>query len=344
MERMNAQALDAYFGGLMESGLSPCFSVRMMRGGTETYRFLGGRETPAPDSRPLTWETRLNIASSTKPVTAALVLSLVERGMFALGDPVKRYIPEYPFDDVTIFQLMTHTAGYDEMLIIPWPKSMEEREAFYRKIYAVDKRKYAAGERAAYWTFGYAILADILMRTAGCELETLARDVLFAPLEMTHSTFELSALSQTEYLLPWYARENRSFPEACVPVATGDSGLYTTADDLIRFAQMLLDDGVWQGKRVLSSMAAQLMLRESTSGKFMRSPGLWIKGAGDPAGCFGDLNSPQAAAHTGMTGCMLLIDPPYRAAAVILTNSLRLHEDWRNYQRIINALFAASES
>lgn len=344
MNRASAQTLDVYLNRLMETGLSPCFSVKMMRGGKECYSFLGGRETPAADARPLTAETRLNIASSTKPVTAALALSLVERGLLALGDPVRRYIPEYPFDSVTVFQLMTHTAGYDETFIIPWPRTRAERAAFYQRIYAVDKLKYAPGEKAAYWTFGYAILADILQRVAGCELEALAREVLFQPLGMAHSTFELSTLRPREYILPWFERENRSFPEACVPVATGDSGLYTTADDLIRFAQMLLDDGMWEGVRVFSSMAARLMLRESTDGKFMRSPGLWIKGAGDPMGCFGDLNSPLAAAHTGMTGCMLLIDPPVQATVVILTNSLRLHEDWRNYQRILNALLAASEA
>ncbi len=343
MQRACPRMADEYLESLMKGGLSPCFSVRMTRAGKETYRFLGGRETPEPEARPLTAETRLNIASATKPVTAALVLSLVETGMLALGDFVKRYIPEYPFDNVTIFQLMTHTAGYDETRIIPWPSVREERAAFYQKIYAVDNLKYAPGEKAAYWTFGYAVLADIVQRTSSCELETLAREVLFTPLGMAHSTFELSSLQPRDYFLPWLEREKRTFPEACVPVATGDSGLYTTADDLIRFAQMLLDDGMWQGNRVLSSMAARLMLREATNGRFMRSPGLWIKGTGDPLGCFGDLNSPQAAAHTGMTGCMMLMDPPYQTAAVILTNSILLHEDWRNYQRILNVLLAASE-
>ena len=336
--RDNAQKFDGYFHGLISAGLTPCISVLCSRNGKITYAFHGGSERPCGEGRKLTAATRLNIASVTKTTTAAMILKLVEQGRVSLTDRVVTFIPEYPFDDVTVFNLMTHTAGYDEMHIVPWPTSPDGLRAFYKEIYGIKERKYKTGETAAYWTFHYAILADILQRVSGQCLEAFAQEYLFRPLDMGHSTFELKKLTDEQLILPWYERENRAFPEACVPVATGDSGLYTTAEDLLHFAQMILDRGEFGGKRIFSRAAMELMLRESTGGKFSKSPGLWIKGGVDTFGCFGDLSSPAAAGHTGMTGCMLLVDPGYDMAAVILTNSLKLHENWNNYKKICDVL------
>lgn len=160
----------------------------------------------------------------------------------------------------------------------------------------------------------------------------------------------------------------------------GDRGLFTTADDLLKFGSFFLSDrdngerepilsggdnvervpilrdgNAGKGDRVLSegdnggskagaplfSKAAIDFMRRSIPGiSPTKTPVFWRKGEADGYGCFGDLNSEEAIGHTGFTGCMLLIDPARDTVAALLTNSLEWHADWRNYRLLCNLVMA----
>lgn len=333
------ETLDRYFCNLIENGISSCFSVGLKVGGQMRYSFLGGTETSDSNSRILTPETRFNIASVTKPITGALLIKLAEEGKLTLQDPVKNFIPEFKFEKTTLYHLLTHSAGYDEKIVLSRPKIPAERKTYFDSIYEIDKLKYPVGQISAYWSPDYSIVADVIERVTGSTLEEAACKC-FHLLSMIHSTYDLSTLAADQYFTPWNNRTGEFVPDANNGVITGDTGVYTTASDLLKFSRMLLTKGTFNGERIFSKAATDLMLREFTGGRFHQSPVFWIKGEVDTRGCFSDFNSPKAAAHTGMTGCMLMIDPEYQCTAAILTNSVCLHENWNHYKRICNMLMA----
>ena len=111
-EKINA--LDGFLRGMIQSELTPCATMAAIKDNRLVYSFaegrsrLGGSGAMAVDGN-----TQFNVGSVTKPVTASLVVKLAEQGRLTLEDPVKRYIPEFRFENVTLMHLMTHTAGYD---------------------------------------------------------------------------------------------------------------------------------------------------------------------------------------------------------------------------------------
>ncbi len=91
---------------------------------------------------------------------------------------------------------------------------------------------------------------------------------------------------------------------------------------------------------MLHERTVRWLLAEASAGRFNKTPAFWVKGAEDRYGCFGDLHTSSVVGHTGFSGCMLWIDPEYAIAGAIVTNSTRLHEDWRRYKRINNRLLS----
>jgi len=192
---------------------------------------------------------------------------------------------------------------------------------------------------------GYCILMDIIERLTGKTLEEFAREYLFNPVGMSDTTYDAETLEDGKYVLPWDHERNVFFKEFALSAPLGDRGVYTTAHDLIKFGNVFLNKGKSGERRVFAEASINCMLREIPSGKFMgyvwsMTPIFWIKSNTDIHGCFDDLNSPSAVGHTGFTGCMLLIDPEYKTTAAILTNSPKLHGDWKNYKKICNIIMS----
>lgn len=329
------QTLDRILAGRAAA----CLAVYARREGRTVCDYCAGGTNPDdPQSPPLTRAMRLDVGSVTKPFTGALVYRLVERGEVALADPVKRYIPEYRFGEVTLLHLLTHTAGYDPMMNLMRPRTQAQLPEFLARVYAVEERIYPLGEQSAYWSYGYSILVDVIQRVTGEPFEAFAQRELLGPLAMSQSTFDASSLASEQIMALWDGqRALEKNPQAAV---IGDTGLLTTARDLTAFGQMLLDGGACGGRQVFAPATVEAMCRECTGGRFMRAPFFFYRGEQDMGGCFGDLTSPHAVAHTGYTGCMLLVDPPHKLALAVTTNTTRFHEDWKNYGRIANLILA----
>lgn len=329
-----------YFQKWVTEEKVPCLSILAVRKDEVLCDFCEGRVISGANERPIDKRTRFNVGSVTKPVTGSLIVKLMELGEVSLNDTVKRFIPEYPFDHVTVYHLLTHSAGYGPVSDIAWPREPHEKQSYLEKIYAVDTLKYAPGAASEYFSFGYSILMDIIERITGDTLNNFAKKVLFDPMDMKDTTYEIGSLKRDEYVLPYSRGENRFLDELSKSPATGDSGLYTHAGDLIKFCQMILHKGVYGSHRVFAESSIDFMLREITNHKFMKTPIFWIKGPADSLGCFGDMCSEFAVGHTGFSGCMMFIDPVYETAAVILSNSTDLHGDWNNYKKICNRIMS----
>ncbi|WP_168119709.1 serine hydrolase [Paenibacillus sp. HB172176] len=294
---------------------------------------------------------RFQVGSVTKAITGALIVKLIELGVLTLYDPVGKFIPEWKSFDVEMIHLLTHTTGFDEAFgqQHEWPKR-GQRESYYERLCSRAEPKFQTGTVNRYFTANYAMLTRILESVTGMTLESFAQDMLFGPLGMTYTTFEWEKVRDA-FVIPLNGQSGEPEKRLTELDITGDSGLFTTASDLLAFGQMILNDGVVGGRQVFSKSAIDLMKRDLTGGKFGRTVNFWLKTELDKHGmsnidihrCFSDFHSSLALGHNGFTGCWLYIDPLYDTAGVILTNSMKMNTDGRYYKRIGNVLMSMLE-
>ena len=281
--------------------------------------------------------TRFNIGTASSLFTGSLVIKLMEFDEIRLNDLARRFIPEFPFEDVSIYHLLTHTSGLASESV-PMPDNQAAKREFYRKLFGDMKRVCAPGVRYDNYQYNYSILAYIAEKISGQTLEELASVLLFIPIGMKYTAFGGVSLKDNQYVVPWNHTENRFMNEMHAKQPMGHNGVYTTALDLLRFGRVFLNNGEFEGKTVFLESSVEFLLREITGGKFMRTPLFMIKRKVDVFGCFSEKLSPEAVALTGNTGSIIFIDPARRIVGTALTNSTWVDAVSQNYSNIIDIL------
>jgi CubicO group peptidase (beta-lactamase class C family) len=225
--------------------------------------------------RPMTKEAIFSLASLTKPVTTAAVLTLVEEGRIRLADPVSRFLPE--FKDlkvaetgsrtvaarrpITIRDILTHTSG----LVAPpqIPTDPAATLATFIPRFASEPLEFQPGTRWMYSnTVAFDTAARIVEVVSGTTYDRFLRERIFDPLGMRDTAHVVDAGRQPRLAARYdvtaggLRRFQRTDP---VGYFGGGWGLYSTAADYFRFAQMLANNGELDGKRVLSPRAVELM-------------------------------------------------------------------------------------
>lgn len=295
------------------------------------YRQAFGAMSMVPTQTPMRPDAIFDLASLTKVVaTATSVMQLVEAGRIRLDDPVAVYWPDFGVAgkaSITVRDLLTHTSGLRPDLDsgTRWSGhagALAQIEA--------DHPIHPPGSRFVYSDLNFIVLGELVYRVSGESLDAYAQRHIFAPLHMTDTGFD-----------PPQARRARIVPtdrqdgamrwgEVQDPTAyrmggvAGHAGVFSTADDLARFARMLLDDGAVDGRRILrrETIAAMTSPIELPGG-VRRGLG-WDVASPFAAGmdaAFG----PGSFGHTGYTGTLLWIDPSTRSYLILLTS--RLHPD-----------------
>jgi uncharacterized protein YbbC (DUF1343 family) len=277
---------------------------------------------------PMTVDTRFDLASVTKPIaTAASVMALVEQGVLDLDAPVSRYLPEFRGWDkarITVRDLLVHTSGLPK--VSPLADFEQGREHALRSIGRLPLLT-PRGLRFEYSDLGFIVLGELVSRTSGARLDAFARERLFAPLDMRETMF-LPPIEEASRSAPTEERDNRVIrgvvddPRAYrLGGVAGHAGLFSTAGDLARFAQMLLGKGELDGKRVLSEETVQRFLEPRQAGDARRALG-WDVESTYALGR-GRTMSAQTVGHGGYTGTSLWIDPDADVFVILLSN--RVH-------------------
>lgn len=131
--------------------------------------------------------TKFNIASVTKMLTAAAVLKLVAEGKLNLHTPISAYNTELPYaDQITIHQLLTHTAGFDRY----WNDAYRARRsdlrtiADYLKLFDKTPLEFPPGTRHHYGNTGYVVLGALIEQATGISYYEYMRQAIYAPLGM----------------------------------------------------------------------------------------------------------------------------------------------------------------
>ena len=332
---------------------TPGAVVLVARKDRVVYRKAFGDRAIEPRREPMAVDTIFDLASLTKIVaTATSMMILVERGKVSLADPAALYIPEFGKfgkERITIEQLMTHRAGL--------PPDNEIAD-YVGKIDPIEKicelrLSYEPGTRFVYSDVGFIVAAEIIRRVSGDRIDYFARQHIFKPLGMINTLFitpvvvgTLKEIEQAggndravhvfkppldlfERVAPTEIREGRWMrgevhdPRAYeMGGAAGHAGLFSTADDLAIFCQMILNKGEYNGVRILAPYTVERMVSAQTMpSSQMRGIGWdvntsYSSNRGDlfPVGTFG---------HTGFTGTSIWLDPASETFVVLLTN--RVH-------------------
>lgn len=209
---------------------------------------------------PNTPSTKFRLGSLTKQFTAASILLLEERGKLKVEDPVKKYIPDAPaaWDKMTIFHVLTHTAGIPNFTSFPDYASSEPFSTTPEKLVARFRDKpleFQPGEKWNYSNSGYVLLGYLIERVSGQTYEKFVQENLFTPLGMKDSGYDSNsaviARRAAGYAPSPNGPINAGFINMTVPFAAG--GLYSTTEDLLRWEQGLF------GGKVLTPASLQKM-------------------------------------------------------------------------------------
>lgn len=298
----------------------------------------------------MTTDHQFDIASLTKVVaTTTSIMLLADRGLLKIDDPAGKYIAVFDAGDkkkITIRHLLTHTAG----LITWYPLyyRASSREEVYQLIGELPLA-YTVGEGRHYSDLGFILLGEIIEKISGMPLERFVQENIFNPLKMDHTTYnplakgKFTMIAPTSHGNPYEKRMVYDtslgfvYKEISPPGWNGwrnytlrgevndgnawyamkgvsaHAGLFSTVDDLQKLVDMLLDNGIVNGKPFISQKTIQLFL---TPDEFKNGLG-WMMDTREsflwnaPVGSFG---------HTGFTGTSIVVIPSMKLSLILLVN------------------------
>lgn len=286
------------------------------------------------NQKPMQKDSLFQIASMTKPITATALMILVDRGKVRLDDPVSRYIPEFEgitvkgqplAQPVTVQHLLTHTSGLTG--------SQRTEATLQATVEQIVKGglSFQPGER---WNYspGLTVCGRIIEVVSGMPYEQFLEKEIFQPLGMVDTTFVLNE-TQRVRLAKAYQRTSEGqlkpgggaswlIEDSGVRAPNPSGGLYSTAGDLARFYQMVLNGGEFCGRRIISADLVELMTTIRTGDlQTGFTPGNgWGLGwcvVRDPQGVT-EMLSPGTFGHGGAFGTQGWIDPRRKMIFVLL--------------------------
>lgn len=291
---------------------------------------------------------RSAVASLTKPITASAVMQLVERGAVDLDQPIGSVIQELGARParaavrITVRHLLAHTAGLHDVSDAELRDLPPRPEAMLAAV-CRQRLRFAPGTAFQYASEPWYLLSALIERVSGMPYATfLARRVL-EPLGMTATSFDPDDAGRSS--LPpqgTFGIPDLSSGEVAARLrrlVMPGGGLWSTPDDLLRFARAILRGGELDGARVLRDASVHAMSASQTDGLIDAGTGAPVAyGLGwglRPGFGTGD----RAVAHGGATGSLLVVDPERDLAIVYLRNWWGASMD--DATEAVSAVFAA---
>ena len=304
--------------------------VLVGRSGEILHRKAYGLRSIEPARQPMQLDTIFDCASLTKVVvTAPAVMMLVEEGKIRLTDPVTKHLPNFSGGEspITLLELLTHFSGLrpDLELEPAWSGYETGIDKAYEEVPVA-----LPGSQFIYSDINYLLLAEVVRKAAGKRIDEFAAERIFGPLGMTDTRF-----------LPSPELRSRIAPTEKLPDGTllhgvvhdpttrfmggvaGHAGMFSTADDLSRFVQMMLNGGQLGEVRILSPLAVVKMTTPQSPANHHALRGLGWDIDSPYSSTRGDLFPLGSYGHTGYTGTSVWIDPATRTYVILMTN--RVH-------------------
>jgi uncharacterized protein YbbC (DUF1343 family)/CubicO group peptidase (beta-lactamase class C family) len=297
--------------------------------GKTLHRAAYGVRSLTPAQEKMTLETVFDVASLTKVVaTTSAMMKLVEMGKVRLNDPLTVYLPEYQKGktQLTVRSLLTHFSGLRPDVDLKPAWSGYQTGV---RLALIDKPVAEVGERFIYSDINFVLLGEIVRRLAREPLPDFVHKHVFAPLGMNDTRFTpppswRARIAPTE-MLPGTNAPLRGVVHdpttRYMGGIAGHAGLFSTAADLEKFAEMMLGNGERNGVRIFSPATVEKFTTPQSPpdqpilrglGWDIDSPFSGNRGELFPIGSYG---------HTGFTGTSMWIDPTSRTFVILLCNS-----------------------
>ncbi|MCD8080901.1 MAG: serine hydrolase [Bacteroides sp.] len=327
----------------IQKGDIPGAVLGIVHQGKLAYVKAYGNKEVYPRTVPMEVNTIFDMASCTKSISTAIsAMILIERGQLRLLDRVNLYIPGFQGwegedgrkKDIRIVDIMTHTSG------LPSYAPVEEVAEKYGapapdgliEYISTCPRQYEPQQGFVYSCLNYVTLQRVVETISGQPLHEFAKEHIFDVLGMESTTYFPTG-ELLERTAPTEKMKDGSVLRGLVhdPMArilnggnSGNAGLFSDVQDLAILAAALLNEGEYNGKRILSPLGVKTM-RTVPRGvaTFGRTPGWDVFSA--YASNNGDLLGPNTFGHTGYTGTSFIVDPDNDVAVIFLTN--RVHPD-----------------
>lgn len=303
---------------------------------------------PLTNPKQMSVDHLFDLASLTKVCATTFgIMQLVDNGAVALDDPIYKYLPEFKGgkkSKVTVRHLLTHTAGLAQWVPTYYHASNpQERYEYIAKL----PLTWEVGEGRHYSDLGFMLLGDIIERVSGQRLDEYMQENLYQALDLKHTAFNplekgYTKIASTSHGNPfekhmvyddefgykvdvdprswdgwrqytlrgevndgnsWYANGG----------VAGHAGLFATVSDLQVLVDLLLHEGRFDGKQLISASVIDTFLTKDRYGNGLG----WamdkdiISAEGSPAGTFG---------HTGFTGTNIVAVPQDSLSIILLTN------------------------
>ena len=315
--------------GLSQSKMPGAVVVVGRRGGIAFRKAYGFRQT-MPQQVPMTIDTVFDLASLTKPIaTATSVMVLIQQGKIDVNATVATYLPDFAAngkDKITVRHLLTHVGGLiADNSIKDYSGTPEQSIA---NIMAL-KPDAEPGQEFTYSDVGFIVLGEIVKKVSGKNVHEFSQEAIYAPLGMSETGY-LPADALKARAAVTEQREDRWMQgEVHDPRAyalggiAGHAGLFSTADDISKYAVMMLNGGRLGDTEILNPATFQLMTTAVEVPRGRRALG-WDARTGYSSNR-GDLMSSQAFGHGGFTGTGIWIDPATDLFVLFLSN--RVHPD-----------------
>src|SRR5580700_1145255 len=322
--------LDQTVEQAIEEGRIPGAVLLVGHNGEIVHRKAYGKRALMPTAEAMTVDTIFDLASLTKVVaTTSSLMKLFEEGKFRLNDRVTQYLPEFQEgkSEITIRNLFTHFSGLPPDLALKPPWS-----GYQTGIHMALNERPAGppGVHFVYSDINFILLGELVHRLSGQMLSDYAREHVFLPLGMRETMFQPPVS-----LIPRIAPTERDGPNGAplrgvvhdetaryMGGIAGHAGLFSTADDLARFCQMMLREGELDGTRLFSAMTVEKFTTPQSPADQPILRGLGWDIDSPFSGNRGDLFPIGSYGHTGFTGTSIWIDPVSDTYVILLANSV----------------------
>ncbi len=335
--------------GILEKS-TPGMAYAIVRKDKTITGAVGSKIYENPEDK-VTPETLYDIASLSKVVSTLTIVSrLIDRREIRLIDKVKKYLPDFQYDDVDIWNLLTHSSGLPADLE---GKKILSKEEMKKRLYSADKET-KTGREIIYSDLGYFFLGEIIEKVCGKSLDQVAQEEVFEPLNMTSTCY---CPSNKEACAPTEIIDERGLVQGIVHDekacslggVAGHAGVFTNAKDLSNFASMILNDGEFNGKQFLSKNMIDLWFTpivherdDDERNDKWRSLCWWV----GKNFLLSNDNRPHMISFSGFTGPSLCIDRDEGIATVLLDNKVyptRVNPTFAKFRKHISDLMFRQE-
>ncbi|MCH2355221.1 MAG: beta-lactamase family protein [Pseudomonadales bacterium] len=289
------------------------------------------------DKTPVNQDTIFRIYSMTKPIVSVATMSMVEDGLIKLDDPVSKFIPEFAelkvIDEttgeisrsdtaMTVQHLLTQESGLIQEFFSPDSK--------LGKLYGANvssvgntalQLAQSLGKLPVYfepgskWHYGHStdVLGAVIEVAAGKPLDELLRERIFDPLGMDDTSFYVPAAKAYRIAEPIHGEMGDN--TMVRPMLSGGGGLNSSTENYVRFAQMLLNGGVYHGARIIEEDTLELMTRKYIGAEVSREfffygdRGDWGLGFHLQPTDGSNADGPHNFGWQGIGGTIFIVDP-----------------------------------